>query len=96
MPEGADVRQCVSRLVVGAVNVVEFASVEAYRKLLDVEEVGGHVGVLGVPMSSGLLDHQVGISVEKDPLDVHGLCELEAVRERFIFSYVVGRREVDL
>ena len=47
-------------------------------------------------MTSGLLDHQVGVAVAEDPLDVHGLGELEPVRESFIFSYVVGRREVDL
>ena len=92
----ANVCQGVSRLVVGAVDVVEFASLEASRKLLDEKSVGGHVWVFGVPVPSCLLDHQVGVAIAKYPLDVHGLGELEAMCESFIFRYVVGCRKVDL
>ena len=84
------------RSVAGAVNVVEFTSVEASHELLDEEAVCGHVWVLGIPMPGGLLDHQVGIPIAKDPLDVHCLGKFEAIRECLIFSYIVGRREVDL
>ena len=76
--------------------MVELTSFEASRELLDEEAVDSHVWVLGIPMTGSLLDHQVGVTVAADPLDVHGLGELEAVRESFIFSYVVGCREVDL
>ena len=92
----ANVCQCVCRLVVGAVEVVELASVEVSSKLLDEEAVGGHVGVLGIPMSGDLLDHQVGIPVAEDSLDVHCFSKLEAMHERLIFGYIVGLREVDL
>ena len=96
MPERANVCQCVCRLVVGAVDVVELASVEVPGELLDEEAVGGHVSVLGVPMPGGLLNHQVGIPISEDPLDAHSLGEFEDMRKCFIFGYVVGRREVYL
>ena len=67
----ADVRQGIGRLVVGAVDVVEFTFVEASRELLNEEAVGGHVWVLGVPMPGDLLDHQIGVPVAENPLDVH-------------------------
>ena len=75
---------------------MELASVEVPGELLDEEAVGGHVSVLGVPMPGGLLNHQVGVPVAEDPLDAHSLGEFEAIRECFIFGYVVGRRKVDL
>ena len=65
-------------------------------ELLDVEAVGGHVWVFGIPVTSSLLDHQVGVAVAEDSLDVHGLGELEAMCESFVFCYVVGCREMDL
>ena len=73
LSERADVCQCVCRFVVGAGDVVEFASVEVPGELLDEEALGGHVGILGVPMSGGLLDHQVRDSIAEDSFDAHCL-----------------------
>ena len=83
-------------MVTGAVDMVKFTSFKTSRELLDVEAVGGHVWVLGIPVSSCLLDHQIRVAVAEDPLDVHGLGELEAVCEGFIFRHIVRCREVDL
>ena len=65
MPERDNVCQCVSRLIVGAVNLVELTSVEVPGELLDIEMVGGHVRVLGVPMPGSLLNYQVTMQEQR-------------------------------
>jgi hypothetical protein len=77
-------------------NVMELAALKESAELLDVEAVGGHVGVLGVPVSQDLMHHEVTVSKAEDPpnANLHG--RLEPMNQGFIFSNIVQSGEVDL
>ena len=69
MPGGAKLGQHVGRLVVEPGYMAKLASLKVRGELLHEEMVGRHVGILGVPVSRHLLDHQVRVVEAQDALD---------------------------
>jgi hypothetical protein len=75
---------------------MELTPFKVSTELLDVEAVGGHVGVLGVPVSRDLMHHEVSISELENPLDASLLGQLEPVYQGLIFGDIARSGEVDL
>jgi hypothetical protein len=48
---GADLGQLICLVIVCLGNMMELAALKESAKLLDVEAVRGHVGILGIPIS---------------------------------------------
>jgi hypothetical protein len=55
---------------------MELTAFKEPAKLLDIEVVGCHVGVLSVPVSRDLVHHKVRISEAEDPPDAISLASL--------------------
>jgi hypothetical protein len=53
--------------------MMELIALKESAELLDIEAVGGHVGILGIPFSQDLVHHKVGVSEAEDPLDANFL-----------------------
>jgi hypothetical protein len=48
---------------------MELTALEESAELLDIEAIGGHVGVLSIPFPRDLMHHKVRISKAEDPPD---------------------------
>jgi hypothetical protein len=69
---------------------MELTSFEESTELLDVEAVGGHVGVLSVPVFFPRLGAPRGQNLQReDPLDANLLGQLGPMHQGFIFGDVV-------
>jgi hypothetical protein len=86
---GADLRQPIRLVVVRSGDVMELTALEEPTELLDIETIGGHVGILSVPFPRDLVHHKVGISKAEDPPDANLLGQLEPVHQVLVFSDVV-------
>jgi hypothetical protein len=75
---------------------VEPASFKEATELLDIEAIGGHVGVLRVPFPRNLMHHKVGVSEAEDPLDANLFGQLKPMHQGLVLGEVVRRAEVDL
>jgi hypothetical protein len=60
---------------------MEFTPFKESTELVDVEAIGGHVGVLGVPISRDLMYHEVRISKIEDHPNANLLGQLEPMNQ---------------
>jgi hypothetical protein len=75
---------------------MELTGFEEPTELMDVEVIGGHVGILSVPFSRDLVYHEVRISEAENPPDANLLGQLEPVHQGLILGDIVLSGEVDL
>ena len=76
LSHGANLGQCIGRLVVRPGNVVKLATLEGAAKLLDEEVIARHVDIPGVPFATDLLHHKIQVAEAKEPPDANILGKL--------------------
>jgi hypothetical protein len=69
--------------------MMELIALEESADLIDIEAIGGHVGILSIPFPRDLVHYNVGISKAEDPLDADFLGQLEPMHQGFVFGDVV-------
>src|SRR4051812_27729478 len=76
--------------------MMEFVALKRTTQLLNQEHVACHVCIFCVPVACALLDHQIGVTITQNQLDVDLFCQFDTMDKRFILGDVVGCRKVEL